>query len=355
MHFLSSGYRFTLLLIFIVIFAALYAAQSVQAHGQGATVEIQKDGFLIDIGHAPEKLVVGSQTRFDFLLYTSDTNEPIEFSDVWARIEKEGQLKLAGGIADPFYGTAGLSFNFSEAGDYTLYVRYQNGRDSLVEATIDLTVSAVAETLAEKYSWLILPIVAGIFIGILMTIIWCRFTGGKSIVGNIGRPKIDDRSHRRSLFSGLINSALKFLGKFKILSFKHKKLIDGFFNVFIGVLMVFLLFGLGNKLFNVSGMSELFPINFIGEKTIKLTDSGFVPQTVTINVGDSVTFVTDVDRPFWPASNLHPSHEIYSAFDPKMPLTPEESWSFTFDRAGDWKFHDHIRSYFTGMIHVKDE
>lgn len=87
---------------------------------------------------------------------------------------------------------------------------------------------------------------------------------------------------------------------------------------------------------------------------ITLTETGFSPQTVTIARGDTVVFTTTRDRPFWPASDLHPTHEIYPEFDPKKPIDPDKSWSFRFDRVGTWNFHDHLDSYFRGTIEVAD-
>ena len=85
---------------------------------------------------------------------------------------------------------------------------------------------------------------------------------------------------------------------------------------------------------------------------VTLTDKGFEPDEVYVKAHGTVTFSSDRDRPFWPASNPHPTHELYPEFDPKAPVDPESSWTFTFDRVGDWGYHDHLRSYFTGVIHV---
>ncbi len=85
-----------------------------------------------------------------------------------------------------------------------------------------------------------------------------------------------------------------------------------------------------------------------------LTDAGFVPQYIRIRRGTMVTFTTTRSDEFWPASNPHPSHSIYPAFDPKVPIQPNDSWSFTFDRVGVWGYHDHIRSYFTGIVQVDE-
>ncbi len=89
--------------------------------------------------------------------------------------------------------------------------------------------------------------------------------------------------------------------------------------------------------------------------TIILTEGGFSPAEITIRKGDEVMFRTERDMPFWPASNLHPTHSLYAAFDPKQPVSPEESWSFIFDIPGNWKFHDHLDPQKTGMITVLSE
>ncbi len=87
-------------------------------------------------------------------------------------------------------------------------------------------------------------------------------------------------------------------------------------------------------------------------KVIILTSEGFKPRELKINKGDTITFKTTTGKPFWPASNLHPSHEIYSAFDPKKPVEPNKTWSFKFTREGAWKFHDHLAPLFKGSIVV---
>lgn len=90
------------------------------------------------------------------------------------------------------------------------------------------------------------------------------------------------------------------------------------------------------------------------EVSIILTDTGFEPNAVRITKGAVVVFTTTRKNQFWPASNPHPTHEIYSGFDPRHPIAPGEAWSFTLDTPGVWSYHDHIRSYFTGTIHVEE-
>ncbi|MBI2618357.1 hypothetical protein HYW58_02825 [Candidatus Kaiserbacteria bacterium] len=87
--------------------------------------------------------------------------------------------------------------------------------------------------------------------------------------------------------------------------------------------------------------------------SIVLTEAGFEPRYIRINSGTAVTFSTTNHKPFWPASNLHPSHGIYPEFDPRKPIDPYDKWSFTFNKTGTWGFHDHVRSYFNGVIYVE--
>jgi|GEM_PF-1953078 len=88
--------------------------------------------------------------------------------------------------------------------------------------------------------------------------------------------------------------------------------------------------------------------------TITLTEEGFKPKEITISQGDAVTFVSELNEPFWPASNTHPDHTIYPEFDPKAPIAPGESWTFVFDKSGVWRYHDHIVANNVGNITVLD-
>lgn len=87
---------------------------------------------------------------------------------------------------------------------------------------------------------------------------------------------------------------------------------------------------------------------------VTLTDVGFTPNELTIRKGDSVAFKTTGADLFWPASNLHPSHLIYAAFDPQEPIPPNLVWTFRFDTIGEWQYHDHLAPYFTGVITVTE-
>ncbi|HLC64512.1 MAG TPA: plastocyanin/azurin family copper-binding protein [Candidatus Nanoarchaeia archaeon] len=88
----------------------------------------------------------------------------------------------------------------------------------------------------------------------------------------------------------------------------------------------------------------------ISGSTIEVTSSGFSPNSITINSGDTVTWINKDSAPHWPASAMHPTHLLYpetggcigSKFDACGEIPPGGSWSFTFSQKGEWKYHDHI-------------
>lgn len=92
----------------------------------------------------------------------------------------------------------------------------------------------------------------------------------------------------------------------------------------------------------------------LGEPAVIITrtNNGYEPKEVTIKQGDVVLWVNESDDFHWPASDLHPTHGVYPAFDPLRPLAPGEDWKFKFDQAGVWRFHDHIRANETGTVTV---
>ncbi len=85
---------------------------------------------------------------------------------------------------------------------------------------------------------------------------------------------------------------------------------------------------------------------------VQITNSGFKPNSLIINRGDQIKFKNVDSNPHWPASNIHPTHQIYPEFDPKAEIAPSKDWSFTFNRVGTWKFHDHLFPERIGQIKV---
>ncbi|MBI3335378.1 MAG: cupredoxin domain-containing protein [Candidatus Portnoybacteria bacterium] len=87
---------------------------------------------------------------------------------------------------------------------------------------------------------------------------------------------------------------------------------------------------------------------------VKITSQGFSPETVTIKKGDTVIWLNATSEFHWPASNLHPTHTIYPEFDPREPVAPGDTWSFTFQKVGTWRYHDHLRPIDRGVVEVME-
>ena len=52
-------------------------------------------------------------------------------------------------------------------------------------------------------------------------------------------------------------------------------------------------------------------------------ENGYEIKDFTIKKGQTVVFKNlTADGNFWPASNIHPTHQIYPEFDPKEPIPP---------------------------------
>ncbi len=98
--------------------------------------------------------------------------------------------------------------------------------------------------------------------------------------------------------------------------------------------------------------------------TITYTDAGFAPGVVTIDKGTTVTFVNKSSGQMWVGSDPHPIHTDFSGTTtknhcPDVTATAFDqcgtgtSFSFTFDKIGSWKYHNHVSASKVGVIIVK--
>ncbi len=106
--------------------------------------------------------------------------------------------------------------------------------------------------------------------------------------------------------------------------------------------------------FFVFSLQRRLPLDAQGRVVITLTEHGFAPPSVRVPTGTRIVFRTRTDKPFWPASNFHPSHLLYPAFDPVAPVAAQSEWEFTFDRVGSWGYHNHLKASQQGTVIVFD-
>lgn len=87
--------------------------------------------------------------------------------------------------------------------------------------------------------------------------------------------------------------------------------------------------------------------------TVTIEDTGFTPRELSIAAGTTVVFVNNGQAAHWPASDLHPTHQVLPEFDSKRGLSTGEQYTYTFTKAGTWNMHDHLFPSYTGTITVK--
>ena len=86
---------------------------------------------------------------------------------------------------------------------------------------------------------------------------------------------------------------------------------------------------------------------------ISYTSSGFSPSSLTVSVGDTVTFTNNSNGQMWVASNPHPIHTDLSGFDSRKGVSNGETYEFTFNTAGSHSYHNHLGTNNGGTIIVK--
>ncbi len=102
----------------------------------------------------------------------------------------------------------------------------------------------------------------------------------------------------------------------------------------------------------------LYPLTILAaspDVTVEMTDHGFEPTEITLDISSEVVFKNTDKEAHWPASDIHPTHEIYPEFDPKRPVNPGESWVFKPTRVGTFKFHDHLFPHLRGVMTVEGQ
>ena len=95
-------------------------------------------------------------------------------------------------------------------------------------------------------------------------------------------------------------------------------------------------------------------------KTVYITAQGFDPVWTIIKAGDTVVWINNDTVPHWPASAVHPTHNVYpepggcigSKFDACHEMVHGEQWNFTFNVKGTWSYHDHLKQTIRGRLEV---
>ena len=103
-----------------------------------------------------------------------------------------------------------------------------------------------------------------------------------------------------------------------------------------------------NPNINPSDVPVLAPKN----QEVTMTADGFSPASLTIPSGTTVLFINKDTVGHWPASGVHPTHQVCPGLDALRIVQPDESYSFKFSEAKTCPIHDHLNPSTKGSITV---
>ncbi|OGH21657.1 MAG: hypothetical protein A2629_01995 [Candidatus Levybacteria bacterium RIFCSPHIGHO2_01_FULL_41_15] len=85
---------------------------------------------------------------------------------------------------------------------------------------------------------------------------------------------------------------------------------------------------------------------------VAVTSSGFEPKTVTVKIGTRVIWLNNSGADATVNSAVHPTHQIYPPLN--LGQFPDgSSVQLVFDKAGTYKYHDHLHPERTGTVVVQ--
>jgi hypothetical protein len=84
------------------------------------------------------------------------------------------------------------------------------------------------------------------------------------------------------------------------------------------------------------------------------TNSGYISDYVEVSVGTPIFFWNRSRLPMWTASDPHPIHTDFSAFDAHRSYMPGSFYAYVFQKTGTYAYHNHEKSNHRGIIRVID-
>jgi plastocyanin len=119
----------------------------------------------------------------------------------------------------------------------------------------------------------------------------------------------------------------------------------------------------------VGGGAEVVPMPATGgSAAVAYSANGFAPKNISVKKGDAVMWTALAPAGMWIASDMHPTHADYdgtdmkahcaagalASFDQCAASAVGSQWSFTFNKVGTWRYHDHINPAFGGTVTVTE-
>ena len=86
--------------------------------------------------------------------------------------------------------------------------------------------------------------------------------------------------------------------------------------------------------------------------SVSIRATGFEPQALTVKVGTKVTWTNKSDVAGNVSSAVHPTHLVYPPLN-LGDVAAGQSVSLTFDKAGTYKYHNHLNPSQFGSVVVE--
>ena len=118
---------------------------------------------------------------------------------------------------------------------------------------------------------------------------------------------------------------------------------------------------------NNSGVEVEVGISLPATHEVVYTNTGYASAQLTIKAGDTVVFKNESSGNMWTASATHPTHMAYGGmslqdhcpdadnndFDQCAAGPNGTSWSFIFNKTGEWGYHNHANIKHFGKIIIE--
>lgn len=86
--------------------------------------------------------------------------------------------------------------------------------------------------------------------------------------------------------------------------------------------------------------------------TVEYANKGFTPKSITVKIGTTIVWVNKGKGQMWVASAPHPAHTDLPGFDQLKSASSGGTYSYTFTKVGNWKYHSHVNPSDTGVVVV---
>jgi plastocyanin len=92
----------------------------------------------------------------------------------------------------------------------------------------------------------------------------------------------------------------------------------------------------------------------VRQAAVAVTSQGLTPSVLSVKTGTQVTWTNSDSSAHEIAADPYPKNDSISGFDSTVVLQPNDSYSFSFKKAGTYHYHDQLNPFkINGTVIVK--